>query len=108
MPFNIGQNDTWPPIQGTLEASGAPVDLTGATVRVNMKPAGGSSLTIDNATATILSAVDGEVEYAWQAADTSAAGSYTLEWEVTFATGKIATFPNTSDKIDVTIVAELG
>lgn len=108
MAFTIGQNDTWPPIQATLKgAEGDPVDLTGATVRVNMKAAGGS-LVLDNVTATTLVAANGTVEYSWQTGDTASAGNFTFEWEVTFSTGKIATFPNTADKIDVTIVAELG
>ena len=106
--FTIGQGDTWPPIQAALkDAEGAAVDITGATVEVNMKAAGGS-LTIDHGAADILVPASGTVEYEWETLDTATAGSYTFEWEVTFSDGKIATFPNTTDKIEVTITPQLG
>lgn len=108
MAFVIGQNDTWPPIQATLkDAAAAAVNLTGASVKFTLKQDGGS-VTVNEATATILSAAAGTVEYAWATGDTASAGTYQAEWEVTFSTGKIATFPNTIDKIVVTINPELA
>jgi hypothetical protein len=36
----------------------------------------------------------GQVQYQWQTGDTTNAGVYRAEWQVTFATGKIETWPD--------------
>jgi hypothetical protein len=75
--FYIGQNDTASPITRDLkDAFGAPVNLTGASVKFSMrvKPAG-----------TVK--VDGEDAF-------FTADEYEGEFECTFSDGTIQTFPN--------------
>lgn len=93
--YRIKQNDTGPAIAAILkDGDKAVVDLTGATVRFHLKRNG--TIKVD-AAATIDDAGAGEVSYAWQAADTDEAGPHFCEFEVTFADGRIETFPNDSD-----------
>ena len=54
---------------------------------------------IVDATATINTPTDGVVRYDWAPDDTTAAGVYLAEWEVTYPNGEIETFPNTSNLV---------
>lgn len=91
--FYIKRNDTSPAIaQQLLNGSGVAVDLTGASVRFHMSSSAG--VLIVDAAATIDVAATGMVSYQWQAADTALSGTFSQEWEVTYAGGRIETFPN--------------
>ena len=105
--WTMKRNDTGPVITATLkDAAGAAVNLTTATqVKFKMRAVAPGSLKVDG-TATVTNAAGGQVSYAWQAADTDTAGDYYAEWEVTFASGLIETFPN-AGYITITIVADL-
>ena len=95
MSFYLKQNDTSPNIQAQLlDGDGFPIDVSLATVRFHMRDATGTVI-IDEP-AVILSATDGTVEYGWDAADTATAGPFQAEFEVTYESGKIETFPNAS------------
>jgi hypothetical protein len=84
MPFTIKKGDTRPVLSAFLqESNGDPIDLTGATVRVIMLPAGGGAAKV-NALATIIDAPNGEIEYQWFEGDTDTAGGFEVEFEVTF------------------------
>lgn len=91
--FFIKSGDLLPFLDATLtDANGDPVDLTGATVVFHMGPRRADPATVTGA-ATILSAVEGTVRYAWQAGDTDEVGTFRAEFEVAIA-GKPLTFPN--------------
>lgn len=92
--FYIKQNDTTPSIRATLEnGNGDAVDLTGATVRFHMREIGQTTVTTD-ASAVLVTANQGVVQYNWVADDTDAIGSFQGEFEVTYGDGTIETFPN--------------
>jgi len=93
--FSIKRNDTSPSLSGTCtDASGAAIDISGATVRFHMLDTDGN--TVVDAAAVIASGSGGVARYDWVAADTDVAGGFRGEFEVTYADGTIETFPNTS------------
>lgn len=107
MAFNIKQNDTSPQIGAILkDGSGNPIDLTAASVRFHMKRIGASTASV-TADATIINADAGSVKYAWSTGDTSTAGSFQAEFQVTYTGGGIETFPNDSS-IAIEITPELA
>jgi hypothetical protein len=92
MAIQLKRNDTKDTISYTMTyADGTPVNLTGATVRFVM---GKGKTLIANSAATIISASAGKVEYTLKESDTLVAGNYNAEFEVTFSTGKVKTFPS--------------
>lgn len=105
----IKKDDTAPDVQATLlDANDNPVDIQGATVRFIVAQTSGTVLLDAPATnEQVSSQTRGQVSYNWQQGDTSAAGSFNAEWEVTYANGEWQTFP-TQDYIKVQIVNDLG
>lgn len=94
MPFFVKQNDTAPSIRATLyDGNGSAVNLSGASVKFNLRAVGSSS-TVVSALADIVTAASGIVQYDWQAGDTATVGIYHGEFEVTFSGGLVETFPN--------------
>lgn len=105
--FFLKQNDTSPSIQATLtDASGAAVNIAGASVRFHMKNMTNSGVIVDRA-ATVVNAANGIVRYDWLAADTQKTGMFLCEFEVTYSDSSIETFPNDA-KIVVSIEQELN
>mgnify|MGYP006407512815 FL=1 len=93
--FYIKQNDTASFLTRDLkDAFGAPVNVTAAAVVFSMrvKPAG--TVKVDEQGCTIVTAGIGRVRYEWTAANTNTADEYEGEFQVTYANGKIQTFPN--------------
>lgn len=91
--FVIKQNDRQPYLRATLlQADGAPVDLTGATVKFIMQRQDGTVSKV-NAEAIIISALEGIVEYRWADGDTDTPGNYHAEFKVLFP-GSQLTVPN--------------
>lgn len=90
-----------------LDAAGAPVNLTGATVRFIMATSATPRAIVVDAVAVLADAASGRVDYVWGATDTATAGSYVAEVEVTYASGRVQTFP-TSGYFDITINEDLG
>ena|SRR5215831_17804098 len=85
------QGDNAPPINGAiLDSSGAPVSLSGATVKFQMRLVGDRRYTVD-ATAEIVDATAGTVRYTWQDGDLDTAGNYQTQWQVTFAGNQVET-----------------
>lgn len=108
----VRQHDTAPPATDTfLDASGSPVDLTGATVRFHMATWDLSMVVIPSGTVTAIGggALDatGTMQYAWQAADVANRGVFRAEWQATLPNGAIRTYP-TEEYAVVEITADLA
>lgn len=92
--FYIKEDDTAPTIQAQLKnPDGTPVDLTATDVDIRITKARGGDNVV-NSTASIQNASDGVVRYTLQASDTEDSGRYRVEFEVTYGTGQVETFPN--------------
>jgi len=93
MSLNFTQGDTAPDITAVIHAEddvNAPVDLTDATVRFQMRLPEGNKYKV-NAQATVDDAVTGQVSYAWGANDLSQPGEFDAQFEVTYPGGKVQT-----------------
>lgn len=92
--FYIGQGDTASTLLVTLrDANGNAVDITGASVHIDVTPIHGGTKIVD-AAATIVSAVNGQVSYTFTAPQTAAAGDFLATFTVTFSGGAVESFPN--------------
>ncbi len=98
--FSIKTGDTASSIYATLEdATGTPVDIQGASVMFKMGPISGGTLSVAGAGTVLqvgagtLDGSTGDVIYNWSSAP-GTAGLYVSEWEVTFVSGAVQTFPN--------------
>lgn len=109
--------DTAPTVFGTLkDATDAPVDIAGATLRflIGTKPKGATpAQTVVDAEATNMQVNDGsdgskgKWSYAWQDGDVAEKGQFFAEIEVTFAAGKVQTYPTVS-YLSVNFTDDLG
>ena len=85
------RGDSGPSLNGTLtDQTGAPVDLTGASVKFQMRLADDRRFTV-NATAAIVSPTAGTVRYDWVPGQLDIAGDYEAQWQITFLGGVIQT-----------------
>lgn len=73
--FQIPQDTLLPILTATLSDANGVINLTGMTVRFQMRLPGSSTLKVD-AVATIVSAVGGQVSYTWVGTDTDTTGLY--------------------------------
>lgn len=93
------QNDTWPPLGDATtpvilkDDTGAAINLTGASVKLFIRPADDPLGTPISRTVTIVTPASGTVRYDWVAADTATVGEFIFEFQITFGDGKIATVP---------------
>lgn len=104
--------DTAPPVRATLlDAAGERVDLSGASVRFILATSTQPRTVVVDAAAEVTQVGDddtkGTVVYEWAEDDTATAGSYVVEFEVTYADATVQTFP-TQGYLDATFVDDLG
>ena len=109
--FSIKRGDRRPYLEVILEeritdGASAAYNLTGLTVRFLMRNKVTGVLKVDQP-ATIVTATDGRVRYAWGAADTDTVGLYQVEWEINYGTGVTQTVPG-SDYQYVNVTQDLG
>jgi len=81
--FQLPKGALLPLLSATLTDDVGPIDLTGATVKFQMRLPGSNILKVD-AGAVVTSASNGLVTYTWQAADTNTIGLYVGWFLVTF------------------------
>lgn len=106
--ITIKAGDRLPVIARTFSLDGEPIVLSGATVVFNMWDAATGTQVITNGACTIISALDGQVEYSWTAGDaTLAAGQYLASFKATFAGPRSVTAPN-NGMIVIEILATTG
>jgi len=92
--FYIGQGDTASTLLVVLrDANGNAVNITGATVHIDVTPIHGGTKTVDTS-ATIVDAPTGQVSYTFTAGQTAVPGDYLATFTVTFGGGQIESFPN--------------
>lgn len=103
--FYLKKGDTSPSLLYALHPTS--VVLTGATVRFNMRLAGGA-VKVNRAVAVIVTDTGTPtVRYDWNAGDVDTAGVYEAEFEVTYPGGAVETFPN-ADYIRVKITEDIA
>lgn len=87
------QGNTSPAITATIHDEDdptVPIDLTGATVRFQMRKPDDRLFTVD-AIATVVNSAAGQVSYSWAITDLAVPGEYDTQWEITFPDGKVQT-----------------
>lgn len=97
--FEIKRGDTAPALRYALFPE--TIDLTGATVVFNLRGI------LDRVPAVIVTASPPVIEYQWQTGDTDITGLRPAEFEVTYADGRVETFP-TDNSLAVHIRPDLG
>ncbi len=88
--IKLVKGDTGPPIQLTLtsEATGLPIDLTGATVTAHFKSVATGSFVFSRALSVSAPATQGIAVIAWGATDLNQTpGDYNAEVEILFSGG---------------------
>ena len=105
--FVIKQGDTQPSfVQTITDSTGAPLNLTGATVTLVVRALTSSDVLI-NATATIVDATAGKVAYSFSATDTAEAGTYLAQWLVADVHGQTFSIP-TDGYLSISIEGNLS
>jgi hypothetical protein len=99
--FEIGEGDFLPELRRAItDDAGAPLDLTGATVKFSMASIDGPAK-ITSAPASIIGdPKDGVVGYTWHGTDTDTPGWYIGEFRPTFPDTRSARVP-TSEKLHI-------
>lgn len=86
------QGERSPSVSDTIKVAGAAFDLTGSSVKFQMRLRGSSTLKVD-AAAVIVTAASGTVRYDWASADVDTPGEYEGWWLVTLPSTKTQSTP---------------
>lgn len=106
--ITIKRGDTRNCIKAILKnASGAPVNLKGCSVKFHMAPLGLRRSAMVSRAAHIQDAASGEAWVVWAPGETDTAGVYRAEFEVIYPDGRRETFPN-GGYISIRILDDLG
>lgn len=98
--FTMKSGDTAPAIQDSLTVGGKALPagtLTGAVIRFQSKNVINGAIIINNSSRVTVIQDDGVatiVQYQWAVGDTATVGIFLKEWEVTYVSGLVETFPN--------------
>jgi hypothetical protein len=93
--FRLKTGDNASIISSYLENSGGTaVSVAAATVLFKTAPISGGTLTFGGTATIDGSGTAGHVSYAWPTGGFSTSGLYLAEWEVTYSTGTVQSFPN--------------
>lgn len=100
--LNFVAGDTAPSIFGALTNSdGTPFDLTGATVKFQMRLAADRRFSVSRSAVIVGLATAGSVRYDWQVGDLGTAGDYVSHWLVTFVDNSVEhSFPQNTITIE--------
>lgn len=98
--FQLPKGALLPLLTATLTDEVGPIDLTGTTVRFQMRAPGSSTLKVD-AGASVTSAMNGVVTYTWQSGDTDTVGLW-IAWFLVEFTLKDLYAPEPAMVIEVT------
>ncbi len=105
--FFTKRNDTKALTAQFKDTTGAVVDITGASVVFTMTgPDNNNTKKVDRGTVTITTASTGKVSYPWQSGETNQAGLFKGEFEVTYSSGLVETFP-AEGAINIRIAGDL-
>ena len=108
--FTIKRNDLLPVLEAVLkDADGQPVDLTDAvSCAFHMRLESDQSMAIEDGVCSFdADRLTGKVIYAWVTDDTGTEGTYLGEFEVTWPTSKLQSYPSIG-YIDIVIVEDLS
>lgn len=95
--------NTKPYLNGTIfleEDPSTPVNLTGCTVRIQMRKADDRRFTVNQEVTTVTDALNGQVQYQWGENDLNTPGIYQVQFEVTYPDDSTQT---TSSPIDIEV-----
>jgi len=81
--FEISKGQLSPSLYDTITVGGVAFDLTDAAVTFSMRLPWTSTLTVDHADSTVVTANAGKVRYDWDTGQTAVAGLYNYWWTVT-------------------------
>ena len=90
----LKQGNLLPIVTATLYDGSGVVNLTGASVAFVMKDPATGTVKVNGSCSVSSPATAGTVTYTWVGTDTNTVATYNAEFQVTFASGKIETFPN--------------
>jgi len=75
------------------QATGDPIDLTGAVVVLRMRNHVTGAMKITDVACVVTAPLTGDFEYRWAGTDTDTPGDYEVEVHVTFLTGRLLVLP---------------